>query len=85
VEFYPTPFAKAAAIMESIIQRHPFVDGNKRTGLLAAAFSLDEAGYDLEASQQELTDVAIEVTDHLLDVDDLSRWLEERSRLRGEV
>jgi death-on-curing protein len=84
VEFYPTPFAKSAALMESMIHRHPFVDGNKRTGLLAAAFSLDEAGYDLEASQRELTDVAIEVADHLLEVDDLSRWLEERSRLKGE-
>jgi death on curing protein len=33
-EFSPTPFAKAAALMESVIHRHPFVDGNKRTGLL---------------------------------------------------
>jgi prophage maintenance system killer protein len=27
VELFPTPFANAAALMESIIQRHPLVDG----------------------------------------------------------
>lgn len=35
-EMFPGPFAKAAALMESIIQRHPFVDGNKRTGVASA-------------------------------------------------
>jgi death on curing protein len=31
-DLYPTPLQKAAAIGESIIMNHPFVDGNKRTG-----------------------------------------------------
>jgi death-on-curing protein len=31
---YPSPFERAAAIGESTIVNHPFVDGNKRTGLL---------------------------------------------------
>jgi death on curing protein len=35
---YPNPFYKAAAILESIIINHPFIDGNKRTGLLAMLF-----------------------------------------------
>ncbi len=80
VEFFPTPYAKAAALMESIIQRHPFVGGNKRTGLLAAVFSLDQAGYRLDATQREQTDVAVEVAEHRLDVDSLARWFEENAR-----
>lgn len=84
-DFYPTPAAKAAALMDSIIHRHPFVDGNKRTGLLAAAFSLDETGYVLEASQQKLADVAVQVADNLLDVDTLSEWLEEHSEPKSEA
>jgi death-on-curing protein len=83
LEFYPTPFAKAAALMESIIHRHPFVDGNKRTGLLAAAFWLDQVDYDLDASQHELADVAVEVADHFLDVNALSRWIEEHAQQRS--
>lgn len=30
-DLYPTPWDKAAAILESILINHPFVDGNKRT------------------------------------------------------
>ena len=77
--FYPTPFAKAAALMESVIQRHAFVDGNKRTGLLAAVFLLEEEGYEVRASQQQLADVAVDVADHNLDVEGLARWLEEHA------
>jgi death-on-curing protein len=65
--------------MESVIQRHPFVDGNKRTGLLAATFSLEEEGYAVKASQKELADVSVEVADHDLDVVGLAAWLESRA------
>lgn len=82
-DFYPTPFDKAAALMESISQRHPFVDGNKRTGLLAAAFSLRQAGYVLVASQQEQIDIAVEVAEHRVDVPGLAHWLEANSVAEG--
>ena len=35
----PTIFEKAAAIGESLIMNHPFIDGNKRTGVLAMVSS----------------------------------------------
>lgn len=31
-ELYPDAESKAAAIVESILINHPFIDGNKRTG-----------------------------------------------------
>ncbi len=65
--------------MESISQRHPFVYGNKRTGLLAAAFSLGLEGYTLLASQREEIDIAVKVAEHQLDVDGLAKWLKENS------
>ena len=34
-DLYPGALEKAAAIIESIIINHPFIDGNKRTGFLA--------------------------------------------------
>ena len=34
MDLYPSSFEKAAAIGESIIVNHPFIDGNKRTGYL---------------------------------------------------
>ena len=33
-DLYHSPFAKAAAVAESLIINHPFVDGNKRTGII---------------------------------------------------
>ena len=34
-DLYPTPYEKAAALGESLITNHPFIDGNKRTGMAA--------------------------------------------------
>lgn len=34
---YPTPYGKAAALMEVLIRNHPFADGNKRTAFTAGA------------------------------------------------
>ena len=31
-DLYVTPIEKAAALLESILINHPFIDGNKRTG-----------------------------------------------------
>lgn len=37
-ELYPGPINKAAALIESILTNHPFVDGNKRTGYVLMRF-----------------------------------------------
>ncbi|MEM3170736.1 MAG: type II toxin-antitoxin system death-on-curing family toxin [Candidatus Nitrosotenuis sp.] len=44
---YNNVFMKAASLMEGIIRMHPFYDGNKRTGLLAAISYLEINGYFL--------------------------------------
>lgn len=41
-------FAMAAAYLFHIVSNHPFVDGNKRAGLLAAQVFLDVNGVTLE-------------------------------------
>src|SRR5690606_25011721 len=43
-DLYADPAAKAAAILESIIIRHPWMDGNKRTGYVLMELVLVEAG-----------------------------------------
>ena len=53
-DLYPDLFAKAAAIMESLIKNHPFVDGNKRTAITATGIFLRRNGRLIEASQEEL-------------------------------
>jgi death-on-curing protein len=57
-ELYPDIADKAAALMESLIRNHPFVDGNKRTGVTAAGLFLLQNGYRLTASNAELVELA---------------------------
>ena len=77
---FPTPFDKAAALAESIIRRHPFIDGNKRTAMYAAAFLLETFGYELVAGQQDLEDFAVSIAEGNLETTDTANWIEKRSR-----
>lgn len=45
--YYDDPIAEAAALMESLIQNHPFLDGNKRVAVAAADVHLRMNGLEL--------------------------------------
>ena len=60
-ELYHTTFAKAAAILESILKNHPFVDGNKRTGWLVCIVVLRCHDYKFIFTQEEAYDFVIKV------------------------
>ncbi len=45
--YYEDPIAEAAALFESLIQNHPFLDGNKRVALAAADVHLRLRGMEL--------------------------------------
>lgn len=54
-------FGMAAALHFSIVRNHAFVDGNKRTALLAALTFLDINGYPIDRPRQLLEDLTREV------------------------
>lgn len=60
-DLYPDLFTKAAALMDSLIRNHPFLDGNKRTGIAAAALFLRINGYRLNAASTELQIFTLDV------------------------
>lgn len=45
--YYDDPIAEAAALFESLIQNHPFLDGNKRVAVAAADVHLRLNGLEL--------------------------------------
>ena len=49
IGYYNTIAEEAAALMESLANNHPFLDGNKRIAFAAAHTYLLVNGYDLEA------------------------------------
>lgn len=61
LEFYSSIFEKTAALIESIVKNHPFVDGNKRTGFLAAYFFVFRNNYELTASQETAYEFVINI------------------------
>ena len=78
-DHFSTTFDKAAALAESTIRRHPFVDGNKRTAMYAAAYLLSTLGYEVEAGQRELEDFAVGVAEGKLETKAISLWFEEHT------
>jgi death on curing protein len=56
---YPSLAAKAAALLESLVKNHPFVDGNKRIGVLASFVFVKLNGFEIEATNDEVVDTVI--------------------------
>ena len=75
-EAYETLFMKLAALFESLALNHAFVDGNKRTAVVAAIHMLNWNGYDLVASQDEVVEIAMDVVRHKIDVPKLAEFFE---------
>jgi death-on-curing protein len=50
--YYTDLSEEAAALLESLVNNHPFVDGNKRVGFAAAHTFLLMNGFDLDVSSK---------------------------------
>ena len=78
---YDTPFKRAAALAESLVLNHGFVDGNKRSAMFAMAAWLDREGYSIDAARGELRDLALSIASHEHSTEQIAAWLAQRSRL----
>jgi death on curing protein len=76
-EFYPTPEQKAAALIESIVKNHPFIDGNKRTGYVLMRLLLNAYKRDIEISEDEKYDFVIKVAEGKWDYENILAWLQK--------
>jgi death on curing protein len=77
---YDTPFTRAAALAESLVLTHGFVDGNKRTAMYAMAAWLEREGYVIDAARGELRDLALSIASHELNTEQIAAWLVQRSK-----
>ena len=73
---YPDVWTKAAALLHSVVNNHPLVDGNKRLGWLAAAvfLELNDAGV-AAAGNDAVYDLVTAVATSDLSVDDIAMAL----------
>ncbi len=78
-DLYPDLFSKAAALLESLVGNHAFVDGNKRTAITAAGLFLRNNGYRLAADNQQLEAFTLQCARRLVSLDQIAFWLKSHS------
>jgi hypothetical protein len=80
-DFIPFPhfLHKATVLMETIINFHPFADGNKRTALLATFYFLYWNGYDL-IIPEDADEFTIEIAKGKKRLNEILSWLTRHSR-----
>lgn len=80
-ELYPGIFNKAAALLEALVQNHPFTDGNKRTAYTCTVLFLSLNGWDIlpleELEDNEQAQFAIQVAEHTLTFEQIAHQLEQ--------
>ena len=58
---HPTIPEMAAAYLFHLVENHPFLDGNKRVGAMAALVFLDLNGFKFDATAEQFTDLVMRV------------------------
>jgi death on curing protein len=81
VDLYPTVFEKAAALGESLIINHPFIDGNKRTGTVGMIALLEEYGFMFTANENDLYNFIVSISTGEKRFDDIVTWLKKNTRV----
>ena len=83
VDLYRTLLDKAAALIESLLINHPFVDGNKRTGYTVLRLFLLQHGLDFTASQTARYNFVIAITNGGLKFDAIASWLIDNTGIKS--
>ncbi len=71
---------KAGALWHSLVMNHPFIDGNKRIGAMAAEFFLGLNGVDLLATDEQLVEITLATARGEMSAEALAIWIRQRSR-----
>jgi death-on-curing protein len=79
----PDVAALAAAYGYGISRNHPFIDGNKRTGFVAAELFLRLNGYTLEAEDADCVMTMLAVAAGEISEDAFAQWLRAHLAPRG--
>lgn len=75
VDNFPSLQQKAARLGYGLICNHAFVDGNKRIGAHIMLLFLSLNGIELEYTQEELSDLILNVAAGKLQFEDMVKWV----------
>ena len=83
-ELYPDVIDKAAALFESLIINHPFVDGNKRISYVLMRLILLEGNLDIKASQEEKYSFVLSASTGEFRFSEIKNWIINNSSRKNE-
>lgn len=83
-DLYADLASKAAALGHSLIQNHPFVDGNKRIGHGAMEVFLLLNGHEIDASVDDQEKIIIEVASGKVSRIEFSEWISKHMVVRND-
>lgn len=76
--YYDTIIHEAAALLESLVQNHPFVDGNKRVAFAVVDVFLRINGYEIKAPSGQIHSFVMTLLERRsFDMEHLVPWLQE--------
>jgi len=78
-DLYTDLFSKAAALLESLISNHAFVDGNKRVAITSTSLFLRINDYQLIVNNQQLVKFTLECAQRLVSLEQMAAWLNEHA------
>jgi death-on-curing protein len=76
----PNIFDLAAIYADGIVNNHPFVDGNKRTGFVAAILFLESNGLEFFGAETEAVIMTVGLADKSISRDQYAEWLKQNSK-----
>lgn len=71
IELFPTMLEKAVRLGFGLVANHPFIDGNKRIGVLVMLTFLELNGFNIEFTDDEIVDIALGVASGKYKYEDL--------------
>lgn len=83
-ELYSSLFSKAAVYARDITMNHPFIDGNKRTGMTAAFVFLEYNGYVSTAKEGEIQTFSLSIIEDKLSIKKITDWFRGHSKRAGK-
>ena len=77
---YPDILDKASQLCYSLIENHPFIDGNKRIGVHLMLLFLKLNNIEVNYSQQELVDFGLDIASGKMSKNDIKGWIIEHRK-----
>lgn len=76
----PSIIDMAAAYTAGIVRKHPFVDGNKRTGFVLGVLFLEMNGYRFIATEEAAAQAVLSLAAGTLDEPAFAMWMRANAR-----